>query len=44
MYCDLLSMPRSDNIFDSHWCLMELESAIKHNVNIILVTKEGSRW
>lgn len=34
----------ADNIFESKWCMEELASAVKHNVNIILVTKEGSRW
>lgn len=34
----------TDNVFDSKWCMRELESAVEAGVNIILVCKEGSRW
>jgi len=34
----------SDNVFDSPWCIKELEAAVRNEKNIILVTKDGSRW
>ncbi|KAF5831870.1 armadillo-type protein [Dunaliella salina] len=34
----------TDNVLASKWCLQELEAALDHNVNIILLVKEGSRW
>ncbi|MEW5313824.1 MAG: hypothetical protein WDW38_005361 [Sanguina aurantia] len=34
----------TDNIFESHWCMEELQAAVDANINIILVMKEGSRW
>eukprot|EP00798_Chlamydomonas_sp_ICE-L_P008087 gene8087-1330_t len=34
----------TDNILSSHWCIKELQAAIKHKTNIILVTREGARW
>jgi hypothetical protein len=34
----------TDNIFDSKWCLIELEAAVKYGVNIILLVKDGARW
>lgn len=33
----------TDNIFESKWCLLELKAAIKSNVNIILLTKDGAK-
>lgn len=34
----------TDNIFDSHWCTLELVAAVENKLNIILLVKEGSRW
>ncbi|KAG2433716.1 hypothetical protein HXX76_008083 [Chlamydomonas incerta] len=34
----------TDNIFDSPWCIRELEAAVASKTNIILLVKEGSRW
>ena len=34
----------TDNVFDSPWCLIELEAAVKSKVNIILLVKDGARW
>lgn len=34
----------SDNVFKSDWCIKELQAAVEYKCNIILVTKEGSRW
>ncbi|KAG2449069.1 hypothetical protein HYH02_005818 [Chlamydomonas schloesseri] len=34
----------TDNIFDSPWCIRELEAAVEAKTNIILLVKEGSRW
>ncbi|PNH11286.1 hypothetical protein TSOC_001876 [Tetrabaena socialis] len=42
--CHNLVFILTDNIFDSHWCMEELQAAVDKNVNIILVVKEGSRW
>ena len=42
--CDNFIFVLSDNVFDSPWCIKELEAAVKAKKNIILVTKDGSRW
>ena len=34
----------SDNVLESEWCLKELAAAVRHNVKIVMVVKEGSRW
>ena len=34
----------TDLIFDSAWCLKELAAAVKSKKNVVLITKEGSRW
>ena len=34
----------TDNVLKSEWCLKELASAVRSKCNIILITKEGSRW
>ncbi len=33
----------TDNVFDSSWCMEELRSAVEHNLNIVLVVKDGAR-
>ena len=42
--CKNLIFVLTDNVLESEWCLKELESAVDHKVNVIFVTKEGSRW
>ena len=42
--CDNFIFVLTDNVFDSPWCIKELEAAVKNDKNIILVTKDGSRW
>ena len=34
----------SDGVFDSKYCMQELASAVNAGVDLILITKEGSRW
>jgi hypothetical protein len=34
----------SDDILDSAWCVAELVAAVKNNVKVVLVVKEGARW
>jgi hypothetical protein len=34
----------SDGVFESKFCMQELASAVNAGVEIVLVTKEGSRW
>ena len=34
----------SDNVLESEWCLKELAAAVRHNVKIVMVVKEGARW
>jgi hypothetical protein len=34
----------TDNALESKWCLLELEAAVKHGVEVCIVKKEGSRW
>jgi hypothetical protein len=34
----------SDGVFESKFCMEELASAVNAGVEIVLVTKEGSRW
>ncbi len=35
--------PCADNLFESEYCIKEMEAAIEYKRNIILVVKEGSR-
>ena len=42
--CDNLIFILSDNVFDSKWCLIELCAAVRSNVKVIFVYKEGSEW
>ena len=42
--CDNFIFVLTDNVFDSEWCVKELDAAVRTNRNIILVTKEGSKW
>ena len=34
----------SDGVFESKYCMQELASAVNAGVEVVLVTKEGSRW
>ena len=34
----------SDGVFDSKYCMQELASAVNGGVEVVLITKEGSRW
>ena len=34
----------SDGVFESKYCMIELASAVNAGVEVVLVTKEGSRW
>ena len=34
----------SDDVLDSAWCVAELVAAVKSNVKVVLVVKEGARW
>ena len=42
--CDAFVLVLSDGIFESQYCLKELAAAVLAGVQIVLVTKEGSRW
>jgi hypothetical protein len=42
--CVNLVFVLTDNVFESAWCMRELQSAIQHGVNVILITKDGARW
>ncbi|GIL72604.1 hypothetical protein Vretifemale_2947 [Volvox reticuliferus] len=33
----------TDNVFESKWCMKELQAAVESEVNIILIVKDGSR-
>jgi hypothetical protein len=34
----------SDGVFESKYCMQELASAVNAGVEVVLITKEGSRW
>ncbi|KAG2481807.1 hypothetical protein HYH03_019226, partial [Edaphochlamys debaryana] len=34
----------TDNVFKSEWCIKELVAAVRHNVDIVLLIKDGARW
>lgn len=34
----------SSNIFNSEWCMKELQQAVIYQLNILLITYPGSRW
>ena len=34
----------TDNVFDSPWCMKELQAAVEAKVNIVLLVKDGARW
>ena len=38
-----LAQTSKDNLFESEYCIKEMEAAIECKCNIILVVKEGSR-
>ena len=42
--CDNFIFILTDNVFESEWCLRELEAAVQGGVNIVLVRKDGARW
>ncbi|KOO23359.1 tir-containing protein [Chrysochromulina tobinii] len=42
--CDVFILVLSDGVFESEFCMQELASAVNAGVEIVLITKEGSRW
>ncbi|PNH10425.1 hypothetical protein TSOC_002822 [Tetrabaena socialis] len=42
--CSTFIFVLTDNVFKSEWCIKELKAAVLHNVNIVLLIKDGARW
>ncbi|GIM07120.1 hypothetical protein Vretimale_11344, partial [Volvox reticuliferus] len=43
-HCTHFLFIMTDNVFKSEWCIKELVAAVKANVNIVLLIKDGARW